>query len=341
MITNIATHRLPTYLYPLRLVDDASARLTSIAPWPNSSILFSESGALAVESAIKLAFTHPSHEKNAQTVVIVLNHAFHGIFGISSIASDPQLTKHRCPLLDGNNTSYGELLFVRVNLDLPDFNPTDLLTHIINKNVIFLLEPIRCTGGDLPLDSNALNIFVETLKIHSKSFLLVYDEIQSGFYSTSKIWGYQSLCLVNPDLIVFGKRSQVYGVMADFSFDPLQFSSVKTTFNGQLIDFYRFNLLFDFYQNCSVLSYNSRLENIYRVFCSKYTSFSATAFGSLWCLDMFDNNTRDSLVSYLEDNNILVNPTVSSSIRLRPSPFISTSDLDNLFSVLSRFLDSL
>ena len=74
--------------------------------------------------------------------------------------------------------------------------------------------------------------------------LLIFDEVQTGCGLTGTAWAYQQLG-VTPDLVAFGKKTQVCGVMAGGRVDEVPdnvfnvSSRINSTWGGNLVDMVR------------------------------------------------------------------------------------------------------
>src|SRR5258708_18258340 len=74
--------------------------------------------------------------------------------------------------------------------------------------------------------------------------LLIFDEVQTGCGSTGTPWAFQQLG-VQPDVVAFGKKTQVCGVMAGRRVDEIAdnvfavTSRINSTWGGNLADMVR------------------------------------------------------------------------------------------------------
>ena len=74
--------------------------------------------------------------------------------------------------------------------------------------------------------------------------LLIFDEVQTGCGLTGTAWAYQQLG-VTPDVVAFGKKTQVCGVMAGGRVDEVPdnvfnvSSRINSTWGGNLVDMVR------------------------------------------------------------------------------------------------------
>jgi L-lysine 6-transaminase len=81
-----------------------------------------------------------------------------------------------------------------------------------------LIEPIQGEGGDHHFRPE----FFAKLRGYADRFeaLLIFDEVQTGLGSTGTMWAFQQTGVV-PDLIAFGKKTQVCGMMSTRRIDEI------------------------------------------------------------------------------------------------------------------------
>src|SRR5215475_580371 len=103
----------------------------------------------------------------------------------------------------------------------------------------FIAEPIQAEGGDNHMRPE----FLQAL-CHAYDALFVLDEVQTGVGSTGTAWAYQQLGL-EPDVVAFGKKVQVGGIMAGRRVDEVAdnvfhvSSRINSTWGGGLTDMVR------------------------------------------------------------------------------------------------------
>ncbi len=157
-----------------------------------SHCFFGNSGAEANEAAIKLARLYGHHRKVAKPAIIVLEGAFHGrTLATLSATGNRKIQAGFGPLVSG---------FVRAPR-----NDIDALQQIAGHNpdvVAILLEPIQGEGGVVPLDASYLRE-IRAL-CDRQSWLLMFDEVQSGNGRSGNYFAYQGLNLT-PDVVTTAK----------------------------------------------------------------------------------------------------------------------------------------
>ena len=147
-------------------------------------VFFCNSGAEAVEAAIKLA-----RRARPRGDIVVAHGAFHGrTYG--ALSATPQEAKQApfAPLVPG---------FRAVHADA-----TSLAAAVDADTAALLLEPIRGEGGVHEIDRDALAAARTACDRHGAA--LIFDEIQCGMGRTGTLWAYEQLG-VTPDAMTVAK----------------------------------------------------------------------------------------------------------------------------------------
>lgn len=294
--------------------------ILSILPFNN--IHFCSTGALAVESAIKCGY---EYSKNIDSIVVATTNSYHGI-NAWGYATDPDI-----PSVSNRVVHYPRNEWKNIDLELlPDF-----LNDRSGNISSCIIEPIQCTAGDIYPDTSMLLKVQEVCKKNNICFIV--DEVQSGMGVTGEYWHSTNLGL-DPDIIVFGKKSQISGLNVNDKYSEALISpyrKLEVTFDGDLIDacrgFYildaikKFNLLESVKKN-SVL-FKKELSPIFQNYRSA---------GHLIAFDFSTEENRDIFVRDCYQNNILVNPTSTHSVRLRPNLALTQEELDDFLARIKK-----
>jgi acetylornithine/N-succinyldiaminopimelate aminotransferase len=158
--------------------------LTQHLPPSLNSVYFTNSGAEAVEGAMKLA-----KKVTGRTEIVAFNHSYHGSTqGALSIIGDEYWRNAYRPLLPG-------VQHLR-------YNSFDDLSFITTNTACVIAETVQAEGGILPPQNGWLKALEQRCKEVGALFIL--DEIQAGFGRTGKLWGFQHFDVV-PDVLLLGK----------------------------------------------------------------------------------------------------------------------------------------
>ncbi|MDT5219051.1 MAG: L-lysine 6-transaminase, partial [Mycobacterium sp.] len=239
------------YTVPMARFVETFARVLGDPALPH--LFFIDGGALAVENALKIAFDWKSRWNESHgidpelgTKVLHLEHAFHGRSGYTmsltntdpnKVARFPKFDWPRIPSpsINGHDdVAAAERAALAAARAAFEANPHDV--------ACFIAEPIQGEGGD----NHFRPEFLRAMQVLCREFdaLFVLDEVQTGVGMTGTAWAYQQLG-VQPDIVAFGKKAQVCGVMAGGRVDEVGdnvfavSSRINSTWGGNLTDMVR------------------------------------------------------------------------------------------------------
>jgi len=279
-------------------------------------------GALAVESALKCAF---EYTKKPNSLVVGLKNSFHGInsWGFitdSGIASVNERVKFY-PKNNWKNIEINEISSY-INMDSSQISSV-------------IVEPIQCTAGDLYIDVEKLKEI--ELLCKRKNICFIVDEIQTGFGVTGEYWYSQKIGL-DPDIIVFGKKSQICGVMVNDKYSEAiksQYRKLEVTFDGELLDAVRAEYIINAIEKDLLLENVKEKSEILRAeLSSMFDNYRSV--GHLVAFDFLNKKKRDDFVNTSYSNFLLVNPTSEKSVRLRPNLAFNNNELDELLDKIKK-----
>ncbi|MGZ5134772.1 MAG: aspartate aminotransferase family protein, partial [Flavitalea sp.] len=149
-----------------------------------NSVFFTNSGAEAVEGAMKLA-----KRVTGRTQIIAFKKSYHGSTqGALSIIGDEYWRNAFRPLLPGI-----------VHLD---YNSMEDLNTITGQTACIFVEPVQAERGVFSGSKKWFKALHKKCK--ETGAMLVMDEIQTGFGRTGTLWGFQQFKIV-PDIVLLGK----------------------------------------------------------------------------------------------------------------------------------------
>jgi len=151
---------------------------------------FTNSGAEAIEGAIKLARKWGQKYRNGAYEIITMDHGFHGrTLAAMSASGKPRWNQLFEPKVPG---------FPKVPLN--DLEKVE--QAITNRTAAVMLEPIQGEAGVFA----ASDSFLRNLRTLTKreNILLILDEIQTGIGRTGKFFGFEHAG-VTPDIMTLGK----------------------------------------------------------------------------------------------------------------------------------------
>ncbi|MFT4063051.1 MAG: aminotransferase class III-fold pyridoxal phosphate-dependent enzyme [Edaphocola sp.] len=161
-----------------------AALLAANLPPTLNNVYFTNSGAEAVEGAMKLA-----KRLTGRTEIIACHNSYHGSTqGALSILGNEYWRNAYRPLLPDIRHVY--------------HNDFDSLEFITENTACIILETVQAEGGVLA-PSTAWMQALRQRCTHTGT-LLVLDEIQVGFGRTGTLWGFEQYDIV-PDVLLLGK----------------------------------------------------------------------------------------------------------------------------------------
>jgi L-lysine 6-transaminase len=326
---------------------------------PLDRYLFIEGGALAVENALKAAMDWKVRKNMAAghgergTQILHFRHAFHGRSGytMSLTNTDPRKTdlfakfdwpRVSCPHIDFSlpeserekDVVAGEKKAEQEILDWIDRRQIDICAIII--------EPIQGEGGDNHFRGEWLRRLREICD--ANDVLLIFDEVQCGMGVTGKMWCSQHFDVL-PDLMSFGKKAQVCGIMAGPRLDEVKDNAIRlpsrlnSTWGGNLTDMVRSTHFMH------IIEKEALVENAAKVGAyfldqlrdlQRYESaISAVRGRGLFIsFDLPDSDTRERFWKGFFDLGVLTLRSGERSIRFRPALDLTAEVVDEAMGLI-------
>ncbi|AHC51115.1 acetyl-lysine aminotransferase [Sulfolobus acidocaldarius SUSAZ] len=164
--------------------DEMLQALDRVKPDKMDNAMLLNSGTEAVEAALKTARKITGRKK-----IIAFKNAFHGrTAGSLSVTWNKKYREPFEPLV-------GPVEFLT-------FNNIEDLSKIDNETAAVIVEPIQGESGVIPANIEFMKALKE--KTENTGSLLIFDEIQTGFGRTGKLWAYKHYNIV-PDILTAGK----------------------------------------------------------------------------------------------------------------------------------------
>jgi L-lysine 6-transaminase len=328
---------------------------------PLERYLFIEGGALAVENCLKAAMDWKVRKNFAAgrgevgTDVLHFRKAFHGRSGytMSLTNTDPRKIE-LFPKFDWPRVSNPSIDF-----SLPESErEADVIARenesereirlALEKRgadiCAIIIEPIQGEGGDNHFRGEWLKKLREICD--QNEILLIFDEIQCGMGVTGRTWCCQHFGVV-PDLLAFGKKAQVCGVMAGPRIDEVKDnafrlpSRLNSTWGGNFTDMVRSTHFMRIIESENLIE-NARLmgERIVkslRTIAAEFPIMTAVRGRGLFiAFDLPDPKTRDEFWKGLFDAGVLTLKSGERAIRFRPALDLTAEVVDEAMELLRR-----
>ena len=178
--------------------------------------------------------------------------------------------------------------------------------------------------------------------------LLIFDEVQSGLGVTGKMWAYQNYD-VQADIVAFGKKMQVCGVMVGRRIDNVEnhvfveSSRINSTWGSNLVDMVRSQAFLEIIEEENLVE---NAASVGKYFLSELLKiqdeFSVVSnvrgAGLFIAFDLPDKNVRDNFMKEAQNQGMLVLKCGHRSIRFRPSLNITNGHVDEAISIIKKCL---
>jgi L-lysine 6-transaminase len=329
---------------------------------------FVAGGGLAIENAIKAAMDWKVQKNFAKGYkeekgfkVLHFEHAFHGRTGytLSLTNTIPVKTKW-----------FAKFDWPRVSTPMQNFpdtgdNHQDVLQREAatiaqikqafadNKDEIcaIIIEPVQSEGGDNHLRTE----FMVALRQLADEFeaMLIYDEIQTGVGLTGKFWCHQHFGPdAQPDIIAFGKKMQVCGILAGPRIDEIEgnvfkvSSRINSTWGGNLVDMVRSSKIMEIMEEdalcVNAANMGTYLQQQLLKLSEKHDIISnVRGKGLLTAFDFPDKVQRDSFINKGLEHNVMFLGCADKTIRFRPALIMEQKHIDEGLHVMEKIISAL
>ncbi len=340
-------------IYTLEMAEFVNTFMRVAAPPNHRHLFLIDGGALAVENALKVAFDwkvrknfKKGYKEEKGHKVIHFRQAFHGRSGYTmslTNTADPRKYMY-FPKFDWPRVLNPKIVWpleehleevvaaekesIKQIKEAIASNPDDIAAIII--------ETIQGEGGDNHFRPEFLKALREIAD--EEDVMLIFDEVQCGMGITGKMWAFQNYG-VEPDIIVFGKKSQVCGILVNDRVDEVEnncfkeSSRINSTWGGNICDMVRSAKILQIIEEDRVLEHVNQvapvlhkgLLEIQKEFPDRVSN--VRYLGLMAAFDLASAELRDKLRNRLFDNHILVLASGEKGVRFRPSLVVKEEEL--------------
>lgn len=305
---------------------DYAELLTSQLPQSLDRVYFVNSGTEANEGALKLAKKHTGRHK-----FVAFHHGYHGdTHGSLSVTGRDVYRDPYLPLLP--------------NVHFLDFNSFEELKVIDGETAAVIMEPIQGEGGIIPAEKKWLQAVRR--QCDEAGALLIFDEIQTGFFRTGSLFAFEQYEVV-PDILclakamaggmpmgVFVSSSQIF---ESFMYDPPL--NHVTTFGGHPVSCAAAYATLKELLSGNFGSKARKIEEIVRGELSADGIVEIRGTGAMLGMELEDQKLTQKVVEECLEKGVMLGWTLHSDtiVRLAP-PLIIEEEL--LRSVLATINES-
>jgi L-lysine 6-transaminase len=322
---------------------------------------FVAGGALGVENALKAAMDwkvrrnfRKGHTAETGHQVIHFREAFHGRTGYTlslTNTADPRkyeyFTKFDWPRI--TNPA------LRFPVDAREIERVEALERQAVEEIeraftdrrddiaAIIIEPIQAEGGDNHFRPEFLRALRQLAD--ENDTLLVFDEVQSGVGLTGRFWAHQHTG-VRPDLISFGKKMQVCGMLAGPKLDEepenvFKVSSrLNSTWGGNLVDMVRSERYLQIIEADHLVEHAAAvgthlLAGLESLQADRPDLFSnARGTGLMCAIDFPDGATRDKVADEAYEMGMMILGCGKRSVRFRPTLDVEVAEINEALGIL-------
>ncbi|MEO9490703.1 MAG: aspartate aminotransferase family protein [Marinomonas sp.] len=295
------------------------------------TVFFTNSGAEAVEAAIKCARAYHQHEGDTQrSELITFTNAFHGRT-MATISASSQTKMHQgfAPMLEG---------FKYCEFD--DLEAAKAL--ITDKTAGFLVEPIQGEGGIRPASQEFMSGLRALADEHD--LMLVLDEVQCGMARTGKMFAHEHYG-VNPDILASAK-----GIGGGFPLGAclatekaargMVFGTHGSTYGGNPLAVAAGNAVLDAVANeeflASVLAKGEAIRTRLEQFIGNYPDLFELVRGKGLMLGIkMKVESRPFFVHLRDNHQLMMVAAGDNTLRVLPPLVIGDAEIDEFFEKLS------
>ncbi len=326
-------------------------------------------GALGVENALKASFDWKVRKNIANgngevgSKVIHFHGCFHGRTGytLSLTNSHDERKTMYFPQFDWPRISTPSINFPLNNdntnsVQSFENKAIDEINKAINDNpndiAALIIEPIQGEGGD----NHFRTEFMKELRIicDENDIMFIFDEVQTGIGLTGKMWAHEHFGEeALPDMICFGKKTQVCGFFASKRIDEVEnnvfheSARLNSTWGGNLVDMVRFSMYLEVIEkeklvDTAVVNGKYLLQEIIKI-QSDFPNVICNSRGKgLFCaFDLESGEKRDKLRGLIQEQGAIMLGCGPKTIRFRPPLNISTDEIDFGMACIRRALKRL
>ena len=321
---------------------------------------FISGGSLAVENAMKVAFDWKV-QKNFQKgyrqekghMVLHFEKAFHGRSGYTlSITNTLEEKVKYFPKFDWPRVISPAMHYPATPHHLEMIKKDEKLAvaqieryfQIYKDDIAsILIEPIQAEGGDRHFRPQ----FHEALRqlANKHEALLIYDEVQTGVGLTGKFWAHEHY--VTPDIISFGKKAQVCGILAGPRVDEVETncfkvsSRINSTWGGNIVDMVRFgrilNIIEEYHlvENASTVG-DYLLRKLEALSEQHEYLTNARGKGLMCAIDLPDSHSRNAVINECIAHGMMILACGDNTVRFRPPLTVTKEQVDEGLDIFEK-----
>ncbi len=354
-------------IYTLEMAEFVKTFMRVAAPPTHKHLFLIDGGALAVENALKVAFDwkvrknfKKGYKEERGHKVIHFREAFHGRSGYTlsmTNTADPRKYMY-FPKFNWPRVLNPKIIWpLEEHLEEVKKAEEESLKQIkqaIHDNpddiAAIIIETIQGEGGDNHFRGEFLKKLREIAD--EEDIMLIFDEVQCGMGITGKMWAFQHFD-VSPDIIVFGKKSQVCGILVNDRVDEVEnncfveSSRINSTWGGNICDMVRSARILEIYEEDRVLDHVNEvapvLQNGLLELKEEFPNLISNVRyrGLMAAFDFPNSEIRDEFRKKAFDKNLLILACGVKGVRFRPILTVKEEEIKEGLRIIREVLKEL
>ena len=343
-------------LYTAEMAAFVDAFATHATPQGFPHHFWVSGGALAVENGLKAAFDWKARKLGRtdlgadvnDLVILHFHQAFHGRSGYTMSLTNTVPDKIGLfPKFDWPRVTAPALEFDLDGRIVGDVEAAEAasrreieaaLERHSGKVAAILIEPMQGEGGD----NHFRTEFLQALRSYADDHdaLLIFDEVQTGFFGSGKPWLWQHHG-VAPDVVCFGKKTQICGLYASPRLDEVDdnvfrmSSRINSTWGGNLVDMVRCRRFLDIIVGEDLgarvtATGQAVLTGLRRLAAERGGFSNVRGVGSLVAFTLESAEQRDRMIDALFAQRVLALKSGPRSVRFRLPLVMTEAEAEEL-----------
>lgn len=306
-----------------------ATKLLEQLPSSFGSVYLTNSGAEAVEGSMKIAKKHTGRRQ-----IIAAKNAYHGSTqGALSLIGNPEYQKAYAPLLP-------EIDFIR-------YNHTTDLEKISTKTAAVVVEAIQGEAGvRVPTPD-----YMQALRkrCNETGALLIFDEIQTGFGRTGKLFAFEHFGIV-PDILMLAKGIGGGMPLGAFVAPKVIMDVIKdnpmlghiTTFGGHPVSCAAALASLEVILGEQLIEQVAEKEALFRHELQHPKIQEIRGLGLMMCLQLDNFDQVYNVSKYCADNGVMIDWYLhcETALRVAPPLTISEKEIREACTIIKKGIDT-
>ena len=315
------------YNPPSSIASEKSIKATGF-----DKVFFTNSGAEAIEGALKLAKRYAYNKKGKNDYeIIAMNHSFHGrTIGALSVTGNEHYREPFMPLMAG--------------VKFADFNDFDSVKNLVNdKTCAIIMETVQGEGGIYPADPE----FIKNVRAlcDEKDIVMISDEIQCGMGRTGKLYAFEHYG-VKPDIFTTAKALGCGVPVGAFVANKKVSDAMKpgdhgTTYGGNPLVCAAVSIVYDMFEKYNILDNVCEVGKYLETQLDKLVEDiplikERRGMGLMQGLALDESKPVGEVVKKAMDNGLIVISAGGNVLRMVPPLIITRENVDEMVSILRK-----